>query len=278
MEQYINELLHKSSNLHKYGAAQTPAGEQLFDVRDTIDALPGDKQDEVHGLVASLLYLAKRTRPDLLTAVGFLTRRVKKYNSDDEKKLIRVLKYLNYTKDLPYVLFFQAPLVVVSSADASYATTHDYRSVSGGTVSLGGAVVHAESKTQKIVTKSSHEAEIVCASDYGGRPLWTRNFLQSQGYQVNGTPIVIEQDNMGAMATLTSNKPPSDKSRHINIRYFWLGDRIRANEIALKYIPTADMLADILTKPLQGQRFKMLRDRLLGITSDPSYPTCLMLY
>ena len=127
MEQFINELLHKSVDLHKYGSAETPAGDQLFNVRDDIDVLPGHKQELIHGLVASLLYLAKRTRPDLLTAVGFLTRRVKKYNADDEKKLVRLLKYLNHTKDLPYVLSFQDPLVVVSSADASYATTHDIR-------------------------------------------------------------------------------------------------------------------------------------------------------
>jgi len=278
MEQFINELLHKSVDLHKYGSAETPAGDQLFNVRDDIDVLPGHKQELIHGLVASLLYLAKRTRPDLLTAVGFLTRRVKKYNADDEKKLVRLLKYLNHTKDLPYVLSFQDPLVVVSSADASYATTHDFRSVSGGTVSLGGAVVHAESKTQKIVTKSSHEAEIVCTSDYGGRPLWTRNFLAAQGYSVSATPVIIEQDNMGAMATLTSSKPPSDKSRHINIRYFWLGDRIKAKEVLLQYIPTSEMLADILTKPLQGQRFKTLRDRLLGISSGTLQPSCLLIY
>ena len=100
MEQFINELLNKSADLHKYDSA---AGDQLFNVRDDIDVLSGHKQDKNHGLVASLLYLAKRTRPDLLTAVGFLTRRVKKYNADDEKKLVRLLKYLNHTKDLPYV-------------------------------------------------------------------------------------------------------------------------------------------------------------------------------
>jgi len=154
MDEFINKLLNKSADLHKYGSAEMPAGDQLFNVRDDIDVLPGSKQEMIHGLVGSLLYLAKRTRLDLLTAVGFQTRIVKKYNADDEKKLVRLLKYLNHTKDLPYVLSFQNPLVVVASADASYATTHDFRSASGGTVSLGGAVVHAESKTQKIVTKS----------------------------------------------------------------------------------------------------------------------------
>ena len=41
LAQYINELLQKSANLHKYGTSETPAGEQLFNVRDSIDAFPG---------------------------------------------------------------------------------------------------------------------------------------------------------------------------------------------------------------------------------------------
>ena len=50
----------------------------------------------------------------------------------------------------------------------------------------------------------------------------------------------------------------------MNIRYFFVHDRINSGEVAVEYLSTDEMLADVLTKPLQGGRFKKLRDRLLN--------------
>jgi hypothetical protein len=58
----------------------------------------------------------------------------------------------------------------------------------------------------------------------------------------------------------------SEKTRHISIRYFFVTDRIKSGEIKLQHMGTEDMIADILTKPLQGELFKKLRDLLLGYT------------
>jgi hypothetical protein len=128
MDKFIKELLEKAK-IH--GNANTPAGENLFDVRENLEILGSDEQEECHSLVASLLYLSKRTRPDILTAVGFLTRRVNKFNDDDKKKLHRVFKYLNGTKDLEFTLCFNREFQVISSVDAAYGVTHDFKSISG---------------------------------------------------------------------------------------------------------------------------------------------------
>ena len=58
----------------------------------------------------------------------------------------------------------------------------------------------------------------------------------------------------------------SDRTRHINVRYFWIKDRIDTGELELKYLATKDMIADILTKPLQGELFRKLRALLLNWT------------
>jgi hypothetical protein len=110
-----------------------------------------------------ILYLAKKTRPDFLPLIGFLTRRVNKFNNQDLKKLERGLRYLRATKDLPFTLSFSSDLQVTSSIDASYASSHDFKSISGATTSsLGGASsIHASSKTQNLIVKSSFEAELV---------------------------------------------------------------------------------------------------------------------
>ena len=46
------------------------------------------------------------------------------------------------------------------------------------------------------------------------------------------------------------------RTRHIKVRYFWLRERVKLGDINVKYVPTEEMLADILTKPMQGMAFK----------------------
>ena len=122
--------------------------------------------------------------------------------------------------------------------------------------------MYSKSSGQKINTKSSAESELVGLSDSTGQVVWTRNFLIEQGYVLG--PAVIYQDNQSTMALLKNGKSNSDRTRHIAIRFFFVSDRVNNNEIKLEYLETGDMLADILTKPLQGELFRKLRDRLLN--------------
>jgi hypothetical protein len=77
-------------------------------------------------------------------------------------------------------------------------------------------------------------------------------------------PAVIMQDNQATMKMVSNGKSTSNRTKHINIRYFWLKDRVDQGEVKLDYCPTEDMVADILTKPLQGAQFLKLRAKLLG--------------
>ncbi len=67
------------------------------------------------------------------------------------------------------------------------------------------------------------------------------------------------------MRLLRNGKSSSDRSKHIKIRYFWLKDRVDAKDVLVEYIPTGDMLADLLTKPLQGDLFIKLRRSLMNL-------------
>jgi hypothetical protein len=79
--------------------AATPAADHLFDIRDEEEAkwLPEEQAQAFHRSVAQLLFLSARARPDIKTAVAFLTTRVSKPDEDDWGKLKRVLKYLKGT-------------------------------------------------------------------------------------------------------------------------------------------------------------------------------------
>ena len=54
------------------------------------------------------------------------------------------------------------------------------------------------------------------------------------------------------------------RTRHIKIRFFFIKDRIKSGDINIVYCPTDRMLADFLTKPLQGNTFKIFRDQLMN--------------
>jgi hypothetical protein len=54
------------------------------------------------------------------------------------------------------------------------------------------------------------------------------------------------------------------RTRHINIKYFFITDRVNMKEVSNYWCPTKDMVADFMTKPLQGSQFKRLRDIIMG--------------
>jgi hypothetical protein len=218
-----------------------------------------------HTQVAKLLYLCKRARPDIHTAVAFLTTRVIKPDVDDYGKLRRVMQYLRNTRELPLTLE-GVHGKVQWWVDASFAVHPDMRSHTGVIMSLGKGTAYSMSTRQKINTKSSTEAELVGVDDAMSSIVWTRNFLQAQGYNV--TDNIVYQDNQSAMLLEKNGQASSGKrTRHIDIRYFFIKDRIANNELRIEYCPTDDMLSDILTKPLQGAKFRKFRDNILNVRS-----------
>jgi hypothetical protein len=153
---------------------------------------------------------------------------------------------------------------LVVSIDSSYGVHSDGKSHTGLSIAYGSGSILAQSTKQKIVTKSSTEAELVGLSDKGSLAIWSADFLKGQGEKIG--PVSIQQDNMSTIALIEKGSSTSERSRHINIRYFWLKDRISSGELQVKYQPTDEMIADILTKPLQGAKFLALRTRLLNWT------------
>jgi hypothetical protein len=103
---------------------------------------------------------------------------------------------------------------------------------------------------------------LVGLSDSTGQILWTRNFLIEQGYNVEAATIY--QDNMSTIALVKNGKSNSERTRHIALRFFFVADRVASKEVKVEYMQTGEMLADILTKPLQGELFRKLRDKLLN--------------
>ena len=74
------------------------------------------------------------------------------------------------------------------------------------------------------------------------------------------------QDNKSSMLLERNGKAMSGKcTKHINVRYFFITNQISKGEVRVEWCPTKDMVADFLTKPLQGASFKRFRDLIMGV-------------
>ena len=120
------------------GEAATPAAGQLFETNGTGSTLLDKEQaDMFHHNVAKLLFLNKRACPEIQTAVAFLCTRVKGPDTDDYKKLARVMKYLRSTIHMPLTLEADNMQIIKWWIDASFAVHSNMKSHTGGAMTLG---------------------------------------------------------------------------------------------------------------------------------------------
>jgi hypothetical protein len=262
MKDYLTEAIDESGMSIRKSAA-TPATKDLFDISPASPLLSPTARDVFHSVVAKLLYVSLRARMDILLATSFLATRVSKSTQQDLGKLQRLLEYIQGTLEETYTVGADDLGRFRTWIDASYAVHPDCKSHTGGAISFGRGALACKSTKQKLNTKSSTEAETVGASDYLPNSIWVKMFMEAQGYTVSNN--VLEQDNESAIRLAKNGRTSAGpKSRHIDIRYFWLKDRIKSGDITIRHCPTLQMLADFFTKPLQGNLFRRFKSVVLG--------------
>ena len=262
MKSYLEEAM-SDVGIDRSVTTTLPAKKDLNVTHDDLPRLNKERSDIFHSVVMKLLYVAKRARGDLLPTISFLSTRVSKSNEKDWEKLERLCHYLNDTIDDPFVIGADNMHTMYSWVDASYAVHDDMKSHTGGTISFGRGALMPTSEKQKLNTKSSTEAEVVGASDFLPKNIWAMNFLAEQGYNLSTN--IFYQDNQSAIKLETNGRASAGKqSRHIDIRYFFIKDRVDNGEITIEHSPTDEMLADFFTKPLQGALFRKFKAVILG--------------
>ena len=118
-------------------------------------------------------------------------------------------------------------------------------------MSLGHGSIYSMSSKQKLNTCSSTESELVGVNDAISLILWTRLFLTSQGYHIKDN--IVYQDNQSSILLENNGKRSSTKNtKHIDIRYFFITDNVRRQQMRIEYCPTDIMLADFFTKPFKA--------------------------
>ena len=276
MYDYLEDILLEAPD-EMDGTDVTPAAQNLFHVDEESPDLDDETADFFHRMVARFLYAAKRARPDIQVAVAFLCKRVKCPNQGDWKKLGRLVRYVRDTIHIPLVLGWDGSGNLVWSIDASFAVHMDMKSHTGYCLTMGRGSTISGSTSQNITTRSSTQAELVGIDDAIGFVEWTSLFckFQVKDYPENhplkklGTRNLMKQDNTSTIKMAKGGRRTCGKrTRCIEIRYFYITEKINEGLIVMSYCPTKEMVSDYLSKPIQGSLFRMHRNAIMGITNE----------
>lgn len=151
--------------------------------------------------------------------------------------------------------------------DAAFGVHDDMKSHTGGTFSLGRGIITSVSTKQKVNSRSSTEAELIGIDDVVEKIVWSHEFIKAQGFE---SKTIVNRDNTSSMKLEMNGRTSSGKrTRHFNIKYFYVTDLIKRGIINVKYCPTEDMIADYMTKPLVGFKFHFFRAWIMNL---PQYP------
>ncbi len=234
--------------------------------------------------IGKLMYAAMHTRPDFCFALGRLSQYLGDPAHHHGQALKTLLRYIRSTIDLG--IEYGPPESSGSSlkaySDSDYAADRlNRKSILGYVYMFAGGPVAWMSRKQKSVATSTTEAEYMALSTCVKEGLWIAQVLRDLGLskylrtelgQVAiaenvkhkaCSPMQLYGDNQAANL-LVKDAHISERSKHIDVSYHHVRDTFNKNLIELNYIPTDDMVADGLTKPLTGDKYKNFVD-LMGL-------------
>jgi hypothetical protein len=253
---YVSELLDRV-HMTRAKPAKTPipAGSQL----SQHDGDPLPNATEYRHLVGALQYCTL-TRPDISFAVNQLCQFMHSPTTTHWTAAKRVLRYLKGS--INHGLHFaKGSLHLNAYSDSDWAgNPDDRRSTTGYALFLGPCLISWCAKKQSVVSKSSTEAEYRSLALATAELYWLRMLLQELQVFLSSSPT-LWCDNLGALA-LASNPVYHAHTKHIEVDYHFIREKVVNKDITTRYMPTLDQIADIFTKGLTTNRFLLLRDKL----------------
>ena len=180
--------------------------------------------------------------------------------------LKHALRYIKGTMD--YELCFRKcenGLKLNGYSDASWGSLPDCKSITGYCFSLNpdGPLISWKCKKQSTVALSSCEAEYMALAATTQECLFLTQLLCCIDNNTQYDCVTIFDDNQGTIA-LVNNPVHHQRSKHIDIKYHFVRDECSRNRIKLEYLPTADMIADIFTKPASKFKLQKFKDLMFG--------------
>ena len=228
-------------------------------------------EEKFRSLIGCLLYLTA-TRPDILHATSLLSRFMHCPTEIHMRAAKRILRYIKGTCSFGVKFVKCQDFKLHGFSDSDWGgSINDMRSTSGFCFNLGSAIFSWSSKKQDIVAQSTAEAEFIAAIAAVNQALWLQKLLRDlQMEEEEATEISV--DNQAAIA-ISHNPVFHGKTKHFNIKLYFLREVQKNGEVKLIYCKSENQLADLFTKPLPVSRFEFLRQRI-GVCSFSSKEEC----
>ena len=177
------------------------------------------------------------------------------------KALRKILRYIRGTLDFGLAFHPSPSLDLVGFCDADWASdVDDRRSTSSYCVFFCQILVSWASKKQHTVSRSSREAEYRSLAHLTAELVWLQSLLSELQISLSTTPLVW-CDNLST-ALMSANPVQHARSKHIELDLYFVRERVSHKQLLVKHVPSADQVADVLTKPLTAARFTLLRHKL----------------
>ncbi|RVW91887.1 Retrovirus-related Pol polyprotein from transposon TNT 1-94 [Vitis vinifera] len=207
----------------------------------------------IYGLkqALSLMYAQVCTRPDIAFVVGMLGRYLSNPGSQHWKAAKKVLRYLQGTKDLMLTYQRTSLLDVIGFCDANFAgCIDDKKSTTGYIFMMAGGAVSWKSVKQTLIASSTMEAKYVACYEACCHAMWMWNFISALGVVDSiSRPLKLFCDNSAAVA-FSKNTRSISRSKHIDVKFYFVKEKVVKSLIDIEHMSTKSMLADPLTKGL----------------------------
>jgi hypothetical protein len=247
--QFIQQKLDMFKRHIGPGIVSTPLPMNVQEIlRDCETSKERDRSFPYRSMVGAVMYSMIGTRPDLAHALSVVSR-----HQEDPKighcNLVRhIYKYLRGNDRGLLFKPSKGPIELIGYADAAYANNEKAKSTSGYLMEINDCLVSWNSHAQPIVALSSTEAELISAVSACQEIIWFKQLLSDLTYP-QGTVVLMEDNE----ACIKLSKYPSQnhkRTKHFDVRYYWIREAIERGDFNLEYCPTKSQLADILTKTL----------------------------
>jgi hypothetical protein len=214
-------------------------------------------------LVGKALFLANSARPDISYAVGQLSRFMQTPLEEHLKAGKHLLRYLKGTSDYKLTFKKQGTIIPTGYSDANWSgdVGSDRRSTTGYIMILAGGGITWRSKKQTTVATSTAQAEYMALAEASKEITWLQNFLKAMKLGDGKTSTTIYADNSACKA-IAENPVHHQRTKHIDIQYHFIREKIEKGLVKVVKIESQNMLADMLTKNLGRVIFENLRGRI----------------
>ncbi|CAJ2640052.1 unnamed protein product [Trifolium pratense] len=253
---YARDILAKAKMLEA-SKINTPIAHKAIELSDDHEFVD---PTEYRSLCGSLQYLTF-TRPDITHAVNIVCQHFQNPTKKDMRAVKRILRYIKGTLTHGLRYLSQSSLTLNAFCDADWAgcpTTR--RSTTGYCIFLGSNCISWASKKQPTVSRSSTEAEYRSLATTSAELTWLQHLLHDIGIKLERRPLLL-CDNKSAIH-LAHNPVFHARTKHIEIDYHFIREKVTTGHLQLQYLPTTQQIADVFTKALGKDSFATFRYKL----------------